>query len=122
MVNRQKVGKWGESAAESYLIKQGYVLIEKNWRTSIGEIDLIVQGNDDEIVFVEVKTRQGDKFGFPEEAVNRKKRQTLVNLAYEYIREKQISYDWRIDVISIVKNRDGAVEIEWFQNAIREFE
>jgi putative endonuclease len=122
MVNRQKVGKWGESIAETYLIKQGYVLVEKNWRTSTGEIDLIVQGNEGDIVFVEVKTRRGDRYGFPEEAVNRKKRQTLINLAYEYVREKQINHDWRIDVIAILKSRDKAIEIEWFQNAVRESE
>ena len=120
MPDKRLIGKWGENLAEAYLKERGYVVVDKNWRTTQGEIDLVVKHGPNQFVFVEVKTRTGKGFGYPEEAVTRKKRKTLIQLAYEYILTHQIVDDWRIDVIAIIKKTGEDREIEWFQDAIRE--
>ena len=72
-MSRQALGKWGEATAADFLEKQGYSIVERNCRTPYGEIDLVAYDGA-VFVFVEVKTRATDAFGFPEEAVD-----TLVN-------------------------------------------
>ncbi|MCH8158067.1 MAG: YraN family protein, partial [Nitrospinae bacterium] len=65
---RLAFGKAGEKAAVAFLKKQGYRILKKNFRTAVGEIDIIAeQGRT--VVFIEVKTRSGDKFGHPFEAI-----------------------------------------------------
>lgn len=119
MKSKQTLGKWGESTATSFLEAKGYQILEKNWRSVHGEIDIIAI-KENEIVFVEVKTRTTDHYGFPEEAVQKKKRQHLINCAVQFIQERQLPNEWRIDIISIRKLFQKPVEIEWFQNAVRE--
>ena len=120
-MDRINLGRWGENLAELFLVERGLQIVDKNWRSVNGEIDLVVMEGHT-LVFVEVKTRSGDDFGFPELAVNRKKKLALIKLAQQYIQEKQMEEDWRIDVIAIRKNKNKQVEVEWFQNAVRENE
>jgi putative endonuclease len=117
--SRQALGRWGENLAASYLIRQGYQLIERNFRTSYGEVDLIVQ-KENLLVFVEVKTRSSDAFGLPEEAITPKKRQHLIAVAQAYLQKfPALNVDWRIDVIAIRKIKtETAPEIVHFENAI----
>lgn len=68
----KKIGNWGEDFAVLKLQENGYKLITKNYRTKLGEIDIIASLNDT-LYFIEVKTRTSIKFGFPQEAVNNKK-------------------------------------------------
>jgi putative endonuclease len=113
------LGKWGEDTAANYLIERGLVIVGRNWRSPYGEIDLIAKENEI-YVFVEVKTRGSDQFGFPETAVTWKKREHLIKSTLSYLTENKIDENWRIDVISIRKLRGNKSEIEWFQNAIKE--
>lgn len=83
-MNNIEKGKIGEEIALKYLISKGGKIIEKNYRTKIGEIDLIV-GMDGELVFVEVKSRSNINFGYPSEAVNYNKRKKIVNIAKYYM-------------------------------------
>lgn len=69
MFNDYQLGKIGEQKAKDYLIKKGYELIDQNFRSPMGEIDLVVK-KDQTLVFVEVKLKTGDKFGTPEEMIN----------------------------------------------------
>ncbi|MBI1884164.1 MAG: YraN family protein [Chlamydiae bacterium] len=96
------VGKEGETLAENYLKKKGYRILEKNYRSPVGEIDLVILHRGT-IVFVEVKTnRHEDGFGLPQERVHARKQKQIVKAALSFIKEKGISkMDFRFDVIAI---------------------
>ena len=124
----QRLGRWGEELAAGYLLQRGYTLLEQNARTPYGEIDLVAcQTPCDElfkggasIVFVEVKTRRGSSFGWPEQAVTARKRAHLLAAAQSYLQaHPDLSGAWRIDVIAIRSVlSDAPPEILHFENAI----
>jgi putative endonuclease len=104
MTNKQKIGLYGEKLAEKFFIKKGYKILEKRFQTRFGEIDLIV-GKEDEIVFVEVKTRTTKLYGLPEESINFHKIQKMKKTATQYIQEKNIlDKDLRLDCLAIELN------------------
>jgi putative endonuclease len=117
MMNRQELARWGEELAQKYLKNRGINIIEKNYRTQFGEIDIIGFENED-LVFFEVKTRSSIRFGYPEEAVNSKKIEKIEMVANEYL-DKLASSDlnWRIDSIAIIRNPYNLkYQIKWFKN------
>ena len=96
------LGRQGEDLARSFLEQQGYRYVARNWHCRAGELDLIMLDND-EIVFVEVKTRFGDRAGRAEEAVSRTKSRKILTAGEWYItthREYQELY-WRCDLVAI---------------------
>ncbi len=103
-------GAWGEELALRYLTRRGYSLLERNYRTRYGELDLIVRrGNT--IVFVEVKLRRGSGFGDPLEAITPRKQATIRSLAEHYLLqvEEQLDFDTvRFDVVGILLVKDAA--------------
>ena len=111
-------GKTGEEIARDYLKDQGYEIIDSNFRTRFGEIDIIA--HDGEVwVFVEVKARRGISFGLPEEAVTFRKQNKIVHQALAYIKEKKLGeISWRIDVVSIIMPRDREPKIKLIKNAV----
>tara|TARA_B100000809_G_scaffold139329_2_gene136959 strand:+ start:3361 stop:3723 length:363 start_codon:yes stop_codon:yes gene_type:complete len=103
MADHNILGEKGEGLAKEYLEKLGYEVVASNWRERKFEIDLIAIDNQ-EIVFVEVKTRSTSFFGNPEEAVTLKKQQHLINGADFYIQENEIDLECRFDIIAIILN------------------
>lgn len=100
MNNIQK-GKLGEEIALKYIVSKGGKIIEKNYKTKIGEIDLIAKLNG-EIVFVEVKSRSNINYGYPSEAVNYKKRKKITTVAKFYILDNSLqNISIRFDVIEV---------------------
>ena len=100
-MNAKKLGIWGEKQALSYLKNKGYKLIDRNYHTHFGEIDLIMQ-NKDNLVFVEVKTRKGDKYGLAEEAITpRKIRLIIKSTQYYQLTHPKLSESIRIDLVAI---------------------
>ncbi|MEN8257078.1 MAG: YraN family protein [Thermodesulfobacteriota bacterium] len=96
------LGKEGERQAGLYLEKQGLVIIERNFRTRSGEIDLVVRDKK-ELVFVEVKTRSGTDFGTALEAVHSRKCRQIVRVASEYLLQNDgFDQPVRFDVIGIL--------------------
>jgi putative endonuclease len=97
-----KTGEKGEKIAAAYLKKNGYRIIETNFRCPIGEIDIIAQEKD-ELVFVEVKTRTSEELGYPEQAVGIKKQKKMSQLALWYLQKKNIkdTTATRFDVLAI---------------------
>lgn len=96
------LGERGEAAAAAYLERQGLEILERNWRCRFGEADIIAR-DDDEIVFVEVKTRQGIEQGMPEDAVTRQKRDRYEKIAASYLSEHAfVDCFIRFDVIAIL--------------------
>lgn len=103
-MNNLKQGKTGEVLAEKYLKKQGYKIIKTNYKNKIGEIDIICYNKkDDEIVFVEVKSRTSDLMGLPSEAVDIRKQKKIRDVASLYlILNKKFDDKVRFDVIEIL--------------------
>lgn len=101
MYFKQKIGKYGEELAEAYLKLIDYKILERNFRCSRGEIDLIALDKDT-IVFVEIKSRTNKEYGVPSESVNKKKLEHIYKTAgyFLYIRNIE-NRDTRIDVIEI---------------------
>lgn len=109
-------GEKGEDMAAFFLQKSGYEIVCRNYRSGKAEIDLIVRKNN-ELVFVEVKTRSGVAFGYPESFVSPAKVVLLKRAAEDYL----FSVDWkgpiRFDIVSVVLNRESS-EIRHFEDAI----
>jgi len=98
------LGKRGEVAAVKYLKKQGYKIINRNYRGHHGEADIIALDKE-VLVFVEVKTRTNVNFGLPCEAVGYEKQSTYIELAKEYIYIFKLEdKDVRFDIIEILNN------------------
>jgi len=108
---RHVLGIYGERLAADYLISLGYEILERNWRCSVGEIDLIARDKD-RWVFVEVKTRNGAGFGSPFEAITEEKLNRLRRLVGEWCRLRQVAgVKVRIDAISVLVEH-GRVKLE----------
>ena len=106
MNHRQKLGKQGEEKAEEYLMKKGYLILDKNYHKRVGEIDLIAfDTNEKTIVFIEVKTRRNNHLGYPEEAVTGKKMEKMEKTALTWLEENEKAHtSWQLDVIAIELN------------------
>jgi putative endonuclease len=117
MLNRrQKLGQAGEALAERHLKKMGYRILERNYRTRLGEIDLIARDNGT-LVFVEVKTRRSEKYGSPRFAITPHKQKKLSVTALSYLKQTcQIDCKARFDVV-LINTGGGAPQIETIQNA-----
>jgi len=102
-MNHIELGQKGERIAEEFLIGEGVIVLDKNYRWKREEIDLIIQ-DENSLVFVEVKTRKHDSYAAPEKAVSRTKQRHLIKAANAYIQEKRIDLDVRFDIVSIVHN------------------
>ena len=108
-------GQTGEQMAARFLTDLGYIILEHNYRRGHLEIDLIALDGD-ELVIVEVKSRAYDSILQPEEAVDHKKRQALIRLANEYVKNHNRRENVRFDIVSIVSNTNGT-EIRHLKNA-----
>ncbi len=106
-MKKAHTGKLGEDLATEYLRKKGLKIIERNFRTPIGEIDIIARDGST-IVIVEVKTRSSLKYGHPLEAIDQRKQKRLRRLALYYLKYcGDENANIRFDVLAIVKNPHG---------------
>lgn len=110
------LGSKGESLAARYLKKQGFAIIAHNYKTHMGEIDIIARDGET-IVFVEVKTRSDETFCAPYESVNTAKRQKLKNAALLYLKKQKKELPARFDVISIICRQNGQKSIRHIRDA-----
>jgi putative endonuclease len=107
-----------EHKALEALIEKGYSILETNYSSRFGEIDIIAQ-KDNCIVFIEVKYRSSKFCGLPQEAVTKAKQNKIIKTAVSYIVERNIKdTDYRFDIIAISKSK-GADLIEFIQDAFR---
>jgi len=113
---RQQFGKESESLAVRYLKKNGYKILEQNYRNKIGEIDIIAKEKGT-LVFVEVKARKTHVFGNPKWAVTPKKQRKISMVALYYLKTtRQTHVKARFDVISLSLTKDNP-QIEIIKNA-----
>jgi putative endonuclease len=116
---RQSLGHLGETMAAAFLGRNGYTILERNYRTPYGEIDLIIMRNN-VIVFVEVKTRASSTLGPPEISITARKEEHMRNAAEYFIQQhSEMINDWRIDAITIQIQADNSQPlIDHFENVI----
>lgn len=109
-VYKQNLARLGEHKASEFLKNKGYKILSQNFRSRVGEIDIICQDKDT-IVFVEVKTRVGESFGKPEEAVTPWKLQPIIKTAnYFMMLNPKLPQAQRIDVIALELSPTGEVK------------
>ncbi len=112
---KKTLGREGEDLAAEFLKKHGYKILDRNYHTRAGEIDIIAL-HDGAVVFVEVKMRTSDRYGAPELAVNQQKQRRMVRAALGYIKYKKIhQVPCRFDVVAITG--EGGSELELIENA-----
>lgn len=110
-INKRSLGSLMEAAAIEYLEMLGYTILERNFWTKHGEIDIIASISDT-IVFFEVKYRANISFGYPEESITIKKQHSIKNAALYYMYKNKLSADmsYRFDVIVILKDTIRHIE------------
>lgn len=120
MAQHNELGKLGEKLAADYLIKKGYEILAQNFFYDKAEIDIIAKKDAKTLVVVEVKTRNSDFFGDPQEFVTPSKIKLLVKAANEYIISNDLDLEVRFDIIAVIKNK-SIEKIEHFEDAFYHF-
>lgn len=108
MAKHNILGRKGEQEAVSYLQREGYRVLQQNWRFQRIEIDIIAE-NSEYIIFIEVKTRTSDRWGNPEDAVNNHKIRRMVEAADSYIRDNNVELPVRFDIISLLPDNKSFI-------------
>ncbi|MFC1590648.1 YraN family protein [Candidatus Omnitrophota bacterium] len=116
---RLELGRIGEAKAVLYLTRLGYEIITRNYRTPLGEIDIIAREGR-QLVFVEVRTRASASLGPPFLSVTRKKQRKIIHNALCYVKRYGLTDSpWRIDIVSVkLKDGHGVDEILLFRDAV----
>ncbi len=118
-LERHKRGQRAEDLALVFLKQKGLRLIDRNYRTRLGEIDLIMK-DERHIVFVEVRFRSSNQFGGAAMSVDRRKQKKLIRCAQHYIANSSTNLGFRFDVVAISPSNTQH-EIQWITNAFDEF-
>lgn len=110
-----ELGKEGEEEAVRFLTGKGYRILHRNWRSGKKELDIVAE-YENELIFIEVKTRRNRQYGLPEEAVNTQKIRRIVASADAYIRKFAIDKPVRFDIITLT-GKEAPFEIEHIEEA-----
>lgn len=118
---RHALGRRGEDLAVRYLQGLGYVVLERNYRSTEGEVDIVARDKE-RFAFIEVRTRRGTAFGTPKESVTPEKQAKLVTVARQYLQEKgDLDVEWGIDVVAVEFTAGGVLQrIDLIRNAVME--
>ncbi|MFZ5554710.1 MAG: YraN family protein [Bacteroidota bacterium] len=116
MAEHNELGEKGEILAAELLEKKGYRILDKNWRFGKLELDIIAH-NGENIVIIEVKSRETGIFGDPALAVTRKKQRQIVKAAHAYIIERDIEDEARFDIISVIMAPGHSPVVEHIESA-----
>lgn len=119
MAEHNDLGKLGEDLAVEFLEKNGYEILDRNWRFQKAEIDIMAQKNDI-LAVVEVKTRSSLEYGLPQDFVKPKKIQLLVKAVNEYVVSKDLDVTVRFDIIAIHHTKEN-IDIEHIEEAFYYF-
>lgn len=115
---KKDLGDFGEEKSCRYLKNKGYKIINRNYRSKAGEVDIIAH-KDDTLVFVEVKTRTSKAYGVPAEAVNHRKQERYIKTALHFINTTGNKYStYRFDIIEVLIYHDK-LEINHIPDAFR---
>ncbi|MES2800153.1 MAG: YraN family protein [Bacteroidota bacterium] len=114
-MTQQELGIFGENLAVQLLNNKGYQILVRNYRFGKLEIDIIAKSNN-QIVVIEVKTRETAIIGEPWKAVTKGKQKSIIKVASQYLKKERIDLDTRFDIVSIVHN-SFHTKIEHLENA-----
>ena len=114
-MNHIELGQEGEDIAANLLVQKGYQILTRNYRFKKSEIDIVCEF-ENQLIIVEVKTRQTAAIGEPYKAVTHSKQKQIIKVANQYIKETKNQLEVRLDVISIVLNQYGT-RIEHIEDA-----
>lgn len=118
MSAKQKLGKKAEESACNFLVEKGYEILERNWRFSKAEIDIIAKDKiSDTLVFIEVKSRSYNAFGEPESGVSRQKINLVSDAASAFMEQKNYNWAVRFDIIGVQFNDKDEALINHFEDA-----
>jgi len=118
-MNKQILGAQGEEAVFHYLQGRGFTILDRNWRIKAGEIDLVALTPNDEIAFVEVKSRSSLKFGDPLEAITADKAYRLQKLALAWlVLHNMWGKEFRIDCAGVIFGTNGKSEIDYRESVL----
>lgn len=129
MDQRQKLGATGEELAVPHLTEDGLMILDRNWRCTSGELNIVSQESAPDytnegyivpwLVLIEVRTRRGTQFGTDLQSITPRKQAKLRQLAEEYVRTYEWTGPWRIDVVGVQMNSAGRLEaIEHIRHAV----
>jgi len=112
------LGRWGEDYVAQYLVRQGFRIIARNWRSGKGELDIVAGDPDGAIAVVEVKTRKDEGFAPATAAMTYHKKKMLIRTAKSFMRQYQISdKPLRFDVITVIGSPGGKPQMKHYRNA-----
>ena len=117
---KNALGKLGEDLAADFLKQQGYTILERNFRSRIGEIDIVASpaGENETICFIEVKTRTSEAMGSAAEAVSIFKQKKIILMALNYLKLKNWDeFNVRFDVVAVQMNKDSRHTIDFLTDA-----
>lgn len=118
-MNKKELGQRAEDLACEYLLRQGLMVLERNFYIRGGELDIVAMEGET-IVFVEVRSKSKGNYGLPEETISEKKRQFLYRAAEQYlIKQEYTDKNCRFDVISVLFQERKTV-VKWFKDAFRQ--
>ncbi len=101
------LGKLGERHAVRFLSKAGFAIVARNYRTPLGEIDIVARDGET-LAFIEVKTRSSKAFGLPQEAVDRRKQRQLIRAAQVFLKAHgELDVPCRFDVVAVTTGRSA---------------
>lgn len=121
MADHNDLGKEAENLAAEYLLKNEYKILVRNFRFKKNEVDIIAE-KDNLIVVVEVKARSTDFFILPQEAVTKGKIKSIVLAANHFMEEFNKNQEVRFDIISVLPDKKGNLEIEHIPDAFQAFD
>lgn len=111
------LGSQGEETAVDFLKNQGYKILTRNYKTKLGEIDIIAYDKDT-LAFIEVKTRRSDRFGLPSEAVSRLKQRQISKAAIIFLKQNELlNKKARFDVLSVTYSAKDSPKLDLIKNA-----
>ena len=118
---RKSLGSWGEEYAINWLAAKGYQLIEKNYHSRYGEIDLIMKA-DGYLVAIEVKTRKSDAYGIAEFSITKKKYLAIQKTMQVFFESRlELDGQWQLDVVVIEATNSKEPEVLHYENVYLEY-
>ena len=115
MTEKKEIGDQGEAEAVNFLFANGYEVLKKNYRFGRAEIDIITR-KDDELVFIEVKTRKNADYGYPESFVSEQQERRIRLAAEKYVEDTCWQGEIRFDIIAIIWDSKESV-LDHFEDA-----
>ena len=115
MAEHNIIGKYGEEIARDYLKRKGYKIIAQNYKTKRGEVDIIAT-HKKVLVFIEVRTKQHEWFGTPEDSIGTQKIRKLTWNARAYVARMRHEGFYRLDAVCVIIRNDGFQLVRHYEN------